>query len=64
MPVRVDPSLDIAPSYADDVSRTLPTQPVPLADVQRRHDYPRYEVASTSPLTVASRPRARMYELG
>ena len=58
------PPLETASLQADNVSRALPTQLVPLANVQRGYDYPRYEVASEWTPAVTSRPRARVHGLG
>ena len=63
MPVLIPP-LETASLQADKVSRSLLTQLVPLANVQRGYDYPRYEVASECTPAVTSRPRARVHGLG
>lgn len=53
------PPLETASLQADSVPRTMPTQLVLLANVQRGHDYPRSEMASKFTSAVTNRPRAR-----
>lgn len=62
-PVLISP-LETTPLRADRVSRTLPTQFVPLLKVQRGHGHPRHDMAPKFTPAVANRPRTRVHELG